>query len=141
LREEIGVIMVCRMMDETVTDEEVKAWCDRIREQAFDLHAWLRHGQLEKVYENGMRNRIRRMGMEVEQQWPIEVRDRDGSILGDFLADFYVNEHLIIELKAARCIADEHVAQVLGYLNASGKRHALLINFGAPKLQIRKFVL
>ncbi len=128
-------------MNDSIDDDVVKGWCDLIREQAFDLHAWLRHGQLEKVYENGMRNRIRRIGMTVEQQWGIDVKDRDGSVLGEFFADLYVNDELIIELKAAKNIADEHVAQVLGYLNGSGKRHALLINFGAPKLQIRKFVI
>ena len=124
-----------------MTDEKVKELCDQIREQAYDLHQWLRHGHLEKVYENGLRNRIRRLGLAVEQQHPIQVHDRDGSVLGDFLADLFVEGELIIELKACKAIADEHVAQILGYLRASGKRHGLLINFGAPKLEIRKFVL
>jgi GxxExxY protein len=124
-----------------MTDTEAKQLCDQIREQAYDLHQWLRHGHLEKVYENGLRNRIRRMGLPVEQQHPIQVNDRDGSILGDFLADLFVEGELIIELKACKSIADEHIAQVLGYLRASGKRHGLLINFGAPTLQIKKLVL
>jgi GxxExxY protein len=124
-----------------MTDEQVKQLCDQIREQSFDLHQWLRHGQLEKVYENGLRNRLRRIGLLVEQQHPVQVRDRDGSILGDFLADLFVEDELIIELKAGKAIADEHVAQVLGYIRASGKRHGLLINFGAPQLQIKKFIL
>ena len=124
-----------------MTDELVNQLCDQIREQAYDLHQWLRHGHLEKVYENGLRNRIRRLGLTVEQQHPIQVQDRDGSILGDFLADLFVEDELIIELKACKAIADEHVAQILGYLRASGKRHGLLINFGAPKLEIRKFVM
>lgn len=124
-----------------MTDDEAKKLCDRIREQAYDLHQWLRHGHLEKVYENGLRNRLRRPGMSVEQQHPIQVKDRDGSVLGDFLADLFVEDELIIELKASNAIADEHVAQVLGYLRASGKRHGLLINFGAPRLQLKKLVL
>lgn len=124
-----------------MNDEAVKRLCDQIREQAFDLHQWLRHGHLEKVYENGLRNRIRREGLAVVQQHPIQVKDRDGSILGDFLADLFIEDELIVELKACRGLADEHTAQVLGYLRASGKRHGLLINFGAPKLQIKKFVL
>lgn len=124
-----------------MTDDEAKKLCDRIREQAYDIHQWLRHGHLEKVYENGLRNRLRRLGMSVEQQHPIQVKDRDGSVLGDFLADLFVEDELIIELKASNAIADEHVAQVLGYLRASGKRHGLLINFGAPRLQLKKLVL
>jgi GxxExxY protein len=125
----------------TMTDQHVNQLCDQIREQSYDLHQWLRHGHLEKVYENGLRNRIRRIGLSVEQQHSIQVHDRDGSILGDFLADLYVQDELIIELKACKALADEHVAQILGYLRASGKRHGLLINFGSPKLEIRKFVL
>jgi GxxExxY protein len=124
-----------------MTDKNVNQLCDQIREQAYDLHQWLRHGHLEKVYENGLRNRIRRLGLTVEQQHPLQVKDRDESILGDFLADLFVGDELIIELKACKAIADEHVAQILGYLRASGKRHGLLINFGAPKLEIRKFVM
>lgn len=124
-----------------MTDEQAKQLCDQIREQAYDLHQWLRHGHLEKVYENGLRNRILNIGLAVEQQHPIQVKDRDGSILGDFLADLFAEDELIIELKACKAIADEHIAQVLGYLRASGKRHGLLINFGAPTLQLKKLVL
>lgn len=124
-----------------MTDQQINQLCDQIRQQGYELHQWLRHGHLEKVYENGMRNRIRRLGLTVEQQHPIQVRDEDGSILGDFLADLYVEDELVIELKACKTLADEHFAQLLGYLRASGKRHGLLINFGAPQLQIRKLVL
>lgn len=122
-------------------DEIVKGWCDVIREEALDLHGWLRSGQRENVYENGLRYRLQKRGFEVSQQHPIQVRDRDGTLLGDFYADLFVNGKLIIELKAARAIADEHIAQLLGYLKATEKRHGLLINFGAPVLQIRKFVI
>lgn len=67
--------------------------------------------------------------------------DEDGTVLGDYFADLYVEESLIIELKACKTIADEHMAQVLGYLRASNKQDALLINFGAPKFQIKKLIL
>jgi hypothetical protein len=59
----------------------------------------------------------------------------------DYNADLFVDNRLIIELKAAKAVADEHVAQLLGYLRASRIEHGLLINFGAPKLEIRKFAL
>ena len=75
------------------------------------------------------------------QQYPLEVRDEDGTVLGDFKADIFVENHLLVEVKAAKAIADEHIAQLLGYMRSSGCEHGLLINFGAPKLQIRKFVL
>lgn len=122
-------------------ETEIKALCDQVREAAFALHNYLRHGHLEKVYENGLANRLREKGFKVEQQKPLKVMDEDGTVLGDYYADLYIEDYLIIELKACKSIADEHIAQVLGYLRASNKRDALLINFGAPKFQIQKLTL
>lgn len=114
---------------------------DIIRQTAFEAHTFLRHGHTEKVYENALRNRLRKKGLTVEQQVPIAVYDEDGSPLGDFLADLVVNQEFIIELKAVRALADEHTAQVLGYLRASRLEHAMLINFGASKIQFNKYIL
>jgi len=61
--------------------------------------------------------------------------------LGEYFADLFVEGQLIVELKGCRALADEHIAQLLGYLRACRVEHGLLINFGAPKLEIRKFVL
>jgi len=119
----------------------VKTLCDQVREIAYGLHVYLRHGHLEKVYENGLAHRLRKTGLSVEQQKPLQVNDEDGTILGDYFADLFVENCLIVELKACKAITNDHVAQVLGYLRATNLRHALLINFGAPKFEIRKFVL
>jgi len=62
-------------------------------------------------------------------------------LIGDYYADLFIDGRLIVELKASKAIADEHVAQVLGYLRASRIEHGLLMNFGAPKFEIRKFVV
>jgi len=123
------------------SDQEVLGLCDRIRQAAFDLHAYLRHGHLEKVYGNGLVHRLQKMGLKVSAQIPLTVRDEDGTVLGDYFADLFVEDCLIIEIKACRALADEHTAQVLGYLRASGNRHGLLINFGAPVIQIKKLIL
>ena len=123
------------------TEGEIFELCDRIRETSYALHRYLKHGHLEKVYENGLANRLRKAGMKVEQQYPLQVLDEDGSILGDYLADLYVEGCLIVELKACQTLANEHIAQLLGYLRASRIEHGLLINFGAPKLQIKKYAL
>lgn len=114
---------------------------DQIRETAFALHRHLRHGHGEKVYENGMFHRLRKQSLHVCQQHPINVLDEDGTLLGAFAADLCIGTQLIIELKACRALADEHVAQLLGYLRASRVEHGLLINFGSPKLEVRKYVL
>ncbi len=115
--------------------------CDRVRQIAYDLHVYLGHGHLERVYENGLAHRLRKSGFRVLQQCPLQVRDADGEVLGDFYADLVVEDCLIVEVKACRMLSDEHFAQVLGYIRASHWRDALLVNFGSPKMQIRKFIL
>lgn len=122
-------------------DQELKNLCVMVRQTAYDLHAYHGHGHLEKVYENGLAHRLRKQGFKVQQQMPIPVLDEDGTILGDYFADLVVNDILIIELKAVRAIVQEHEAQILGYLKSSRREHGLLINFGAYKFEIRKFVL
>jgi GxxExxY protein len=124
-----------------MTDNEIMGLCDRVREAAFAAHRFLRHGHAEKIYENALANRIKRAGFRFAQQYPLAVFDEDGSLLGDFFADLVVEEELIVELKAVRFLAEEHIAQVLGYLRAAQKRHALLINFGSPRIQIKKFIM
>ena len=115
--------------------------CDHVRTAALDLHRHLRHGHLEKVYETGLAIRLRKQGLTVSVQYPIQVRDADDSILGDYFADMVVEGQLILEIKAVRALAPEHIAQLLGYLRAAGWEHGLLINFGAPRLEIRQLVL
>ena len=121
--------------------EDIMKLADIIRETSFALHKYLRHGHLEKDYENALTHRLRKQDIKVEQQFPLKVFDEDGTIIGDYFADLFVNDQMIVELKAAKTIADEHVAQILGYLRASKIEHGLLINFGAPKLQIKKYIL
>jgi GxxExxY protein len=120
--------------------DDVTALCNRVREIAYSIHVFLGHGHLEKVYENALVHRLRLAGLNVEQQYPVRVYDEDGTLIGDYVADLFVEEALLIELKAARMLAREHEAQVLGYLKATRLQHGLLINFGAYKFQIRKFV-
>lgn len=121
-------------------EKDVLELCNRIRQIAFDLHVYLRHGHLEKVYENGLVHRLQKSGLRIKQQYPLKVLDEDGTVLGDYFADLFVEGFLIVELKACKALAPEHTAQVLGYLRASGKHHALLINFGSPKIEIKKLI-
>ena len=115
--------------------------CDIVRQTAYDIHVYHANGHLEKVYENALANRLRKAGLDVNQQHPLKVYDEDGTIIGEYFADLLVDGRLIVELKAAKTLADEHVAQILGYLKASRIEHGLLINFGSYRFQIRKYVL
>jgi len=124
-----------------MTGEEINRIADVIRETGFDIHKFHKHGHLEKIYENALPHRLRKLGFHVEQQFPITVFDEDGTVLGDYFADLLVERCLIVEIKAANGIADGHIAQLLGYLRSSRFEHGLLVNFGAPRFQIKKLKL
>ncbi len=115
--------------------------CDLVRETSFAIHTFHRNGHLEKVYENALAHRLRKLGLNVLQQHPLTVFDEDGTILGEYFADLLIEGQLIVELKAAKSVADEHIAQLLGYLKSSRIETGLLINFGSAKLHIKKYLM
>jgi GxxExxY protein len=112
-----------------------------VRQTSFEIHRYLRSGHLEKIYANGFAHRIRKQGISLQHEYPIDIFDEDGTPLGHYVADFLIEGQLIVELKACNTIAPEHIAQVLGYLRGSRLQHGMLINFGAPKLQVKKLIL
>ena len=115
--------------------------CDVVRQTSFEIHQYLRSGHREQIYENALAHRLAKQGIKVEQQPELRVFDEDGTQLGYLKADLLLEDKLICEIKGARALVDEHVAQLLGYLRASRMNHGLLINFGAPRLEIRKFIV
>jgi GxxExxY protein len=121
--------------------KDIMELCNVVRQTAYDIHVYHAHGHLEKVYENALVHRLRKAGLDVKPQHSLRVLDEDGTVIGDYFADLLVENRLIIELKACRALADEHTAQLLGYLKSSKVEHGLLINFGSPKFQIKKFAL
>lgn len=121
--------------------EEILVLCDEIRETSFAIHKYFRHGHLEKVYENALANRLRKQGKRVEQQHPLVVYDEDGTVVGEYFTDLFVEGKLIVEIKAVSSLVNDHQAQLLGYLRASKIEHGLLVNFGSAKLEIRKYIL
>jgi GxxExxY protein len=123
------------------SDDEAKEFCNRVRQIAYAIHAYLGHGHLEKVYENALAHRLTKAGFEVKQQQPITVYDEDGTVIGEYFADLLVEGWLIIELKAVKALAPEHVAQIIGYLKSSRLRHGLLVNFGSYHFEIKKYAL
>lgn len=112
-----------------------------IRQTAFETHSYFGPGFLEKVYENALVNRLRKKGLKVGQKKQLVVYDEDGTTVGDYEADLFVNGCVVVEVKAAKAIAGEHVAQLLNYLKASHMSLGLLINFGTSRLEFRRFVL
>ena len=123
-----------------MAETDLEALVAKIRQIAYDLHAYLGTGLLEKVYENGLAHRLQKAGFRVETQKPLNVYDNDGFCLGEYFADLVVDGQIIVELKAVRNIADEHYAQILNYLKISGAPAGLLINFGSYKFEVRTVI-
>lgn len=121
--------------------DNINQLCDLVRETSFAIHKYHRNGHLEKIYENALAHRLKKQRLKVEQQFPLNVYDEDGTLLGEYFADLFIEDCLIVELKACKAVADEHVAQLLGYLTSSRIETGLLINFGAPKLYIKKYLM
>lgn len=90
-------------MDElSFETQRIMELSDVVRQTAYEIHCYLKNGHLEKVYENALAHRLRKMNFKVEQQFPLPIYDVDGFLLGDFYADLFVESCLIIELKACR---------------------------------------
>jgi GxxExxY protein len=122
--------------DETVLDHLT----ERIIGSALTVSNALGAGFLEKVYENALVHELRKAGLAVAQQRGVTVM-YDGVIVGDYAVDLLVQESVIVELKAIKAVAAVHRAQCINYLRATGLQVCLLLNFGNPRLEIKRVVL
>jgi GxxExxY protein len=104
---------------------------------AFTVLNTLGAGFLEKVYENALAHELRMRGLAVEQQRGISVMYRD-VVVGEYFVDLFVEEVLLVELKTANALDAAHHAQCINYLKATGLRLCLLLNFGKPRLEIKR---
>jgi GxxExxY protein len=104
----------------------------------FKVYNTLGYGFAEKVYENSLAIELRKLGLRVEQQKDIVVY-YDRQSVGDYAADLLIEEAVLLELKAARHLAEEHEAQLLNYLKATPIEVGLLLNFG-PKDEFKRKV-
>lgn len=109
----------------------------KILEACFEVSNELGAGFLESVYQNALVLALRQKGLKVESRKPITVGFR-GESVGQFFADLFVEEKVIVELKAVSILLPEHKAQVINYLKATGIEVGLLVNFGKSKLEYRR---
>lgn len=103
----------------------------------FEVSKELGSGFLESVYQQALEIVLRESGLKVEREKPLQVNFR-GKQVGQFYADLVVEEVVLVELKSVKALAPEHQAQVINYLKATGIDVGLLVNFGNPKLEIRR---
>ena len=121
-----------------------KSEIDRVTEKiigcAFTVGNRLGCGFLEKVYENALVIELSKAGLRVTQQQPMEVR-YDEVVVGTYVADVVVEDSVLLEIKAVKCFDEIHTAQCLNYLKATGLPICLLINFGRPRVDIKRLIL
>jgi GxxExxY protein len=102
----------------------------------YTVYRTLGYGFLEKVYENSLAIELSRQGFNIQQQRPITVH-YGGLVVGEYFTDLLVNDLILLEVKAAKAIAEEHEAQLLNYLKATPYEVGLLLNFG-PKAEFKR---
>jgi GxxExxY protein len=113
---------------------------ERIIGCAFTVSNTLGCGFLEKPYENALAHELAKSGIRVQQQVPIHIW-YDQIVVGEYVADLLVEQRVLVELKSTRGIEPVFIAQCLNYLRATHLPLCLLLNFGNPKLQIKRIVL
>lgn len=110
----------------------------KILQACFEVSNELGIGFLESVYQNSLLIALRQKGLKAEKEADLKVRFRD-VIVGEFKVDILVEEKVIVELKAVNVLVNEHKAQTINYLKVTGLNVAILVNFGNPKLEYRRF--
>ena len=120
-----------KLLHKDITDKIIKSFYNVYNEHGF--------GFLEKVYQNSLYFELIEAGLFCEKQKPIKVYYKE-KFVGEYFADIIVNNFVIIELKAAEFIAEEHELQLLNYLKATEIEVGLLLNFGKnPQFKRRVF--
>ena len=104
---------------------------------AFEVIKELGPGFLESVYEKALLVALHQKGLSAVAQHPLKVSFR-GENVGEFFADILVEQKVLLELKVVKALTPEHQAQLINYLHASGIEVGLLINFGNPRLEIKR---
>ncbi len=108
---------------------------------AIDMHRILSPGFLEQVYQEALAIELseRRVPFVREAQVPITYKGH--RLACPYRADFICFENIVLELKAASSITPVDHAQVINYLKATGFRRGLLLNFGTPRVGLKRLVL
>jgi GxxExxY protein len=123
--------------------DELRLGTDQVTEQiigcALKVSNGLGIGFPEKVYENALAVELRRAGLVVAQQRELKVH-YEGVLVGSFAVDLLVEDRVIVELKVARYLEEAHTAQCLNYLRVADAEVCLLLNFGNPRLEIKRLV-
>lgn len=129
------------MTQNTQTDADFlfKKETDEIIGAFYKVYRSLGYGFLERVYQNALFFELLKRGFTCEAQHPINVYYED-QLVGEYIADIVVNDHIILELKAVNELSSEHESQLLNYLKATHIEIGLLLNLGVrPQIKRKIF--
>ena len=119
--------------------EEINNLTRQILRAYYNVYNTLGYGFLEKVYENAMVLELNELGLHGRRQVPIKVYYAAEQV-GDYFADIIVEDVVILELKAAEALCEEHELQLVNYLRATKIEYGLLLNFGKkPEIKRKIF--
>jgi len=121
------------------SSEELNKITEKIIGCAYKVSNTLGIGFLEKVYENALGIEMTKEGLKVIQQHPVQVK-YDGFVVGEYVVDMLIEGCVLIELKTVKQLDENHMAQCMNYLKATGFNICLLLNFGNNRLQIKRIV-
>ena len=107
---------------------------------AMEAHRQLGHGFLGPVYQEALVLELAAQDIPFQREVPIAIRYKEQTLCCTYRVDFVCFGDILVEVKALAAISGNEQAQVINYLKASGIRLGLLINFGAPRLQIKRIV-
>jgi GxxExxY protein len=107
---------------------------------AMEAHRQLGHGFLEPVYQEALALELAARGIPFQREPQIAITYKGQILSCTYRADFVCYNDILLELKALSAVGGIEQAQVLHYLKASGLRLGLLVNFGAPRLQVKRLV-
>jgi GxxExxY protein len=124
-------------MEEYILKDE----CYKIIGACMEVHNELGSGFLEAVYSEALAREFIDRGIPFHSDISLDVFYKREKLNKFYVADFVCFDQIILELKAMEGLTDEHLAQVLNYLKATGFRIGLLINFGSSKLQYKRVIL
>jgi len=107
---------------------------------AYTVSNTLGSGFLEKIYENALAHELRKGGLKVAQQHGVHVY-YDDIMVSEYVVDLVMEGCVLVELKTVKALDEIHFAQCLNYLKATGSKICLLLNFGKPRVEVKRIVL
>jgi len=113
----------------------------RIMGACFEVYKEKGNGFLEAVYQECLSMEFARQGISFVEKPRLQLDYKGQELRQTYEPDFICFDEIIVEIKALKSLADEHRAQIINYLKATGKQLGVLVNFGHhPRLEYERFV-